>query len=91
MKTSAVPAVRRWHRLRGGVARIFRPSVADRGGEVAALAARVAHLEAALEGLQDALYRQALQHDRAVEELRARLKPEEIARALSDDARKRGL
>lgn len=55
------------------------------------LAARVDHLESVIEGLQDAVYRQAQQHDRDIEELRKRTDPSELARALSADARKRGL
>jgi hypothetical protein len=55
------------------------------------LMARVAHLEAVIEGLQDAVYRQARQHDEDIAELRKRTDPAELARALSADARKRGL
>lgn len=55
------------------------------------LEARVERLEAALEGLQDALYRQARLEDEAIGELRRRTEPEQIARDLSDHARKHGL
>lgn len=55
------------------------------------LEARVERLETALEGLQDALYRQARLEDQNIGELRRRTEPEQIARDLSDDARKRGL
>ena len=55
------------------------------------LTARVARLESVIEGLQDALYRQAQQHDSEIGELRRRTDPAEIARALSADARRRGL
>ena len=52
---------------------------------------RLERLERVVEGLQDALYSEARrQHDR-LEELRTRTEPSVIARALSDDARKRGL
>jgi len=51
----------------------------------------VERLESVVEGLQDAVYRQAQQHDRDLEELRRRTEPTEIARALSEDARRRGL
>jgi hypothetical protein len=57
----------------------------------AALRERVERLETVVEGLQDALYRQAQHHDEDFEELRRSLHPEEIARALSADARRRGL
>jgi uncharacterized coiled-coil protein SlyX len=56
-----------------------------------ALEARVEHLETALEGLQDALYRQAIRQDDDTADLRRRTEPERIARALSADARRRGL
>jgi uncharacterized coiled-coil protein SlyX len=52
---------------------------------------RIEHLEAAFEGLQDALYRQARRDDDTRDEMRRRTEPERIARELSDDARKRGL
>ena len=55
------------------------------------LTARVERLESVVEGLQDAVYRQAQQHDRDIGELRRRTDPTEIARALSEDARRRGL
>jgi len=73
--------------------RTWRPSApASQPGEPErGLAERVEHLESLVEGLQDAVYRQAQQHDRDVGELRRRTEPAEIARALSDDARRRGL
>jgi DNA-binding HxlR family transcriptional regulator len=55
------------------------------------LTARLEHLESVVEALQDALYRQAQQHDRDVADLRKRTDPAELARALSADARRRGL
>ncbi len=57
----------------------------------ATLEARIEHLEAALEGLQDAVYRQARLGDERLEELRKRMEPGEIRRELSRDARERGL
>jgi PAS domain-containing protein len=56
-----------------------------------ALDARMEHLEAALEGLQDALYRQARRGDEMGADLRRRTGPDRIARELSADARRRGL
>ena len=55
------------------------------------LEARVQHLEAELEGLQDAVYRRAVLEDEHIDELRTRTAPEQLARDLSQDARKRGL
>jgi hypothetical protein len=83
--------IRRWHRLARGL-RSSTPS-AEQSTNVPpqTLEARVQHLEAVIEGLQDAVYRQARQHDDDISELRKRIAPAELARALSDDARKRGL
>jgi uncharacterized coiled-coil protein SlyX len=58
---------------------------------VEALEVRMEHLEAALEGLQDALYRQAVLGDKRADELRRRTEPDEMARELGRDARRRGL
>jgi hypothetical protein len=55
------------------------------------LEARVERLEAALEGLQDAIHRQAVLNDERLDELDRRTDPHQIARALSQDARKRGV
>jgi uncharacterized coiled-coil protein SlyX len=56
-----------------------------------ALEARIEHLEGALEGLQDAVYRQAVLEDDKMDEVRRRIAPEQMARELSRDARRRGL
>ena len=88
--------------LRDRVASLLRPVVKPAPREAAeapsrdepsleALQERVARLEAVVESLQDALYRQAVREDERIEELRTRMEPEAIARALSDDARRRGL
>src|SRR4051794_14688453 len=64
---------------------------ADLERRLRTLDARMEHLEAALEGLQDALYRQAIREDENRAEVRDRTDPERIARELSADARRRGL
>ena len=55
------------------------------------LEARVEHLEAELEGLQDAIHRQSVLRDERLDELDRRIELHQIARALSQDARKRGI
>jgi uncharacterized coiled-coil protein SlyX len=52
---------------------------------------RIEHLEAALEGLQDAVYRQAQHNEEKHGELRARMEPERMAKDLAQDALRRGL
>jgi uncharacterized coiled-coil protein SlyX len=56
-----------------------------------ALEARVEHLEAAFEGLQDAVYRHAQRGEEKHEELRRRMEPGQMAIDLAEDARRRGL
>jgi len=58
---------------------------------ITALEARVEHLEAALEGLQDAVYRTSVLEDKQIAELGRRTEPHEMARALSEDARRHGV
>jgi hypothetical protein len=53
--------------------------------------ARLEHLEAAFEALQDALYRHEVLVKQTIGELQRRTDPEQIARDLSQDARRRGL
>jgi predicted RNase H-like nuclease (RuvC/YqgF family) len=55
------------------------------------LETRIDHLEAELEGLQDAVDRQAMQEAENIRDLRRRIEPARLARDLSDDARRRGL
>jgi hypothetical protein len=64
---------------------------AHRDRRLEAIEARLDHLEKALEGLQDAFYRQARLEDDNINELRRRTVPEQVARDLSENARRRGL
>ena len=52
---------------------------------------RVDALEAMVEGLQDSVDRQVRRQDERIHELARRLEPAQLARAISDDARERGL
>jgi tRNA nucleotidyltransferase/poly(A) polymerase len=80
-----------WRRPSSGAA--FETAVVKADGDrrFEALEARIEHLEAALEGLQDALYRHEVLDEESIGELRRRTDPEQMARDLSDDARRRGL
>jgi hypothetical protein len=55
------------------------------------LEARVAHLEALVEGLQDSVHRESERQERRLTDLEARLEPAALAVALSRNARERGL
>lgn len=80
-------------RVRAIVASWTARDSAARGpkAELAELRERLNALESMVEGLQDAVYRQSVQLDRRFDGLERRLGPDEMARALSEDARKRGL
>jgi hypothetical protein len=58
---------------------------------LAALDERLEHVEATLEDLQDALYRQSVREDERHAAMRERTDPSRLARDLSADARRRGL
>jgi hypothetical protein len=59
--------------------------------ELSALEARMTHLEALVEGLQDSVHRETARLDKRVAELEEQIQPAALGRALSDDARDRGL
>jgi hypothetical protein len=56
-----------------------------------ALESRVADLEVMVQGLQDAVHREAVRRDEQAARLERKVEPRELARVLADDARERGL
>ena len=58
---------------------------------VASLEARVTHLEAMIEGLQDAVHREAVRSNARLDEMEKSIEPAELSRRISKDARERGL
>jgi hypothetical protein len=72
---------------------LAEPDGAARGDRAAIeeLRHRITHLEHVVEALQDAVHRQWTRLDQEQDEIRERTRPGEIARALSADARRRGL
>ncbi len=67
------------------------PSSSDEPQQrIKALETRIEHLESALEALEDATYRQAVSEGKRLDALHKRTQPEQMARALSEDARRRG-
>ena len=72
-------------RMRRGLgARIARDEAQE-------LRTRLEHLERELLALQDSVYRDVRRQDGEMAELREQLDPPNLIRALSDDARRRGL
>jgi hypothetical protein len=59
--------------------------------DVMELEERLEALEAAFEGLQDAVHRESRRHERELADLRHEVQPANLARALSADARRRGI
>jgi len=57
----------------------------------ARLEQRVMDLEAVVEGLQDAVDRESRRFDVLIDALQRKTEPAEIAKALGEDARRRGL
>ena len=69
-----------------------RPSVPDPWQrELHALEARITQLEQLVQGLQDSVHRESTRLSQRVGELEARVQPAALARAISRDARERGL
>jgi hypothetical protein len=58
---------------------------------VQALEARITRLEQLLQGLQDSVHRESLRQSRRISELEGQIQPAAMSRALSEDARERGL
>lgn len=58
---------------------------------IRSLEERVAHLEQLVEGLQDSVHREALRQGKRIGEIEAQLHPSALSKALSKDARERGL
>jgi hypothetical protein len=56
-----------------------------------ALEARIAYLEQLVQGLQDSVHRESRRQDKRIAELEARIQPASLVKALSEDARERGL
>jgi uncharacterized coiled-coil protein SlyX len=82
------------------IRQIRRTAAAERGspaqpevgnGQIRALEARVAHLEQMVEGLQDSVHRESERQSKRIAELETRIEPDELSKALSDNARERGL
>ena len=59
--------------------------------ELRALAARVTQLEQLVQGLQDSVHRESTRIGTRVTELEAQIQPAALGKALSEDARNRGL
>jgi uncharacterized coiled-coil protein SlyX len=69
----------------------FRRSKQIPEDRIASLETRVTHLEAMIEGLQDAVHREATRSNARLDDMERKIEPSELSRRLSKDARERGL
>ena len=78
--------------LRERIRRLAQPRrPAQQPDDVKRLRERLEHLEALVEGLQDAVHRDSIRHEERMAELERQMHPDALAKTLSDDARRRGL
>jgi hypothetical protein len=75
----------------GRIADLVGRTATRQGSSDASLQVRVDRLEQMVEALQDQLYRQARRQDERIAALHHSLQPDEMARALNADARRRGI
>jgi hypothetical protein len=87
-----IARIRQIRRVFPGTDEHARPSTSRPSqDELPALEARITHLEQVVQGLQDSVHRESTRLSRWIGELEARIQPAALGRALSEDARKRGL
>jgi TolA-binding protein len=87
--------IARVRRIRSGGDAANQPeasaSVDPRQDRLLALESRVTQLEQLVQGLQDSVHREASRQGKRIAELESRTQPAALGKALSDDARARGL
>lgn len=67
------------------------PAAAGPRDQLQVLEARITHLESLVQGLQDSVHRESSRQAKRIADLEARIQPGVLGKALSDDARARGL
>ena len=68
-----------------------RPAVDPARDQLRSLEERLEHLEALVQGMQDSVHRESSRQAARLSELEAQIQPAALGKALSDDARARGL
>jgi hypothetical protein len=87
-----IARIRQIRRVRAEAGQPPRPTTdGPRPDELRALEARITHLEALVQGLQDSVHRESTRQSKRIAELEARIDPAALHKALSEDARERGL
>jgi TolA-binding protein len=67
------------------------PGIDPKQDRVRALESRVTQLEQLVQGLQDSVHREASRQTKRIAELETRTQPAALGKAMSEDARARGL
>jgi TolA-binding protein len=67
------------------------PRADPRQDRLQVLEGRVEHLESLIQSLQDSVHRESSRQAKRITELETRIQPSALGRALSEDARERGL
>lgn len=87
--------IARIRQMRRVAAKADPPATSAAGGPepdaMRALETRVKHLEQLVQGLQDSVHRESTRQSKRLAELEARVNPVALQKALSEDARERGL
>jgi hypothetical protein len=87
-----IARIRQVRRVSAGASGQPLPSTSDSGrDELRALETRIAHLEQVVQGLQDSVHRESTRLNKRIGEFEVRLQPAALGKALSEDARRRGL
>lgn len=91
-RESLIARIRQIHRQRDPTRESVRSDSAGPEQDIIdALESRIAHLEHLVQGLQDSVHREAKRQGKRIADLEARIEPGALGRALSQDARERGL
>jgi hypothetical protein len=87
--------IARIRQIRHGAAEGDEPAMAGardpREDELRALEARITDLEHLVQGLQDSVHRESERLSKRIAAVEGRIRPAALGRALSEDARERGL
>jgi vacuolar-type H+-ATPase subunit I/STV1 len=86
-----VIGMRRQRDVRGAADAVPTPPDGGHDERLRALEEHVEHLQALVEGLQDALHRSESRQGEEIRALQEKTEPERLAQALSQNARERGL
>jgi TolA-binding protein len=87
-----IARIRQIRRLAGEATERSMPSTGGPGqDQLRSLEARIAHLEQLVQGLQDSVHRESTRLSKRVGDLETRVQPAALGRAISEDARERGL